>query len=598
MPKGKKQPADVPPPKRPRKRAPAQAPLEPLPPVQPTPQPLPAPGPADWVTPELDSAAFTAGPDMPLHTLVSVRKIIVEKALRRIEALNLYEPLHEQERFHASTCRQRLLRGSNRGGKTLPAAIEVGRALTGRDPAGKYPSIDGRVFAVGKNLDHVGQVMWRKLGRPGAFKIIKDLGTGEWRAFRPWTQEDQSRREQARPAPPILPRRLIKSIAWENKAKSIPKQVTLHNGWEINFYSSEGKPPQGSDVDLWWFDEEIVDEDWHPEMVARVLDRGGRGIWSATPQAGTEKLLELHELADRERLQERPAVEEFVILLADNPHLGEQEKRDFAASLNEEQQRVRVAGEFLIHSWRVYPEYSRYLHGSCRFEIPGHWTRYVAVDPGRQICACLFLAVSPPEEGDHVFLYDELYIQNSDAEQFGQKMREKCAAQIFESFIIDSHGSRVTEMGSGRTVEEQYSAKLRKYRVSSRRTGHGFTWGSDDIEGGLEAVRGWLRVRDDGTPRLRVFWAEMPNWEWEVQHYRYKRVNNVVTDKPEERGRVHLMACMRYLAMARPKCVRVKGTSKPLEGAIKAFREKEKRRRDRDGSNGRVLLGPTSREGR
>jgi hypothetical protein len=70
-----------------------------------------------------------------------------------------------------------------------------------------------------------------------------------------------------------------------------------------------------------------VDGEWHPEMAARILDRSGRGIWSATPQAGTEQLFELHERAERDANEPCPSVEEFVILLADNPHIGEEEKR-------------------------------------------------------------------------------------------------------------------------------------------------------------------------------------------------------------------------------------------------------------------------------
>jgi hypothetical protein len=584
-------PDDVPPPAPRRGSRPAGPRAAATVEVPPPPPPLPPPPPEvpQWLTPDVDPEADN-GPS--LYQLSELRRVLAERARRKMEALNLYEPLPEQERFHASKCRQRLARGGNRSGKTLCAAVEVARAVTGKDPTRKYPLTDGRAFLVGKDLDHIGQVMWRKLGRPGAFKIIRDEDTGDWRAFRPWEPADEARSEEAKPAPPLIPKRLVKAVAWENKAKGIPKKVLLTNGWEINFYSSEGKPPQGSDIDLWWFDEEIVDPEWHPEMVARVLDRRGRGLWSATPQAGTEKLLELHDIAEQERDWEKPSVEEFVILLADNPHIGEQEKKDFAATLNEDEQRVRIAGEFLISSFKVYPEYSDIVHGVDPFDIPADWTRYAAIDPGRQVCAVLFAAVPPPEAGEFVYLYDELYIQNCDAEQFGQRMRDKTQGQNMELFIIDSHMSRVTEMGSGRTVEEQYSQKLRKYRVTCRRTGHGFLWGSDDVAGGLEAFRSLLRVREDGTPKLRVFVSRMPNFRWEIKHYRFKRLNNVITDKPEEKGRVHLMADARYLAMARPRYVKRTGGKSPLEGAIKAFRDKQERLKKQRGGEGRVMLGP------
>lgn len=564
--------------------------VEPQPPAEHDPQPAPF---VD-LTPESPGSDADA-PAVLGHAAGEIRRVVAELARRKVEALRLYEPLPEQARFHGSAARQRLLRGSNRGGKTLPAAVEVARAVTGQDPHGKYPAEGGRCFCVGKNLDHVGQVMWRKLGRAGAFKMIRDLATGRWRAYRPWEAADKAREREAKPAPPLVPPRMVKAVAWENKAKGIPKQVTLHNGWEINFYSSEGKPPQGSDIDLWWFDEEIVDPEWYPEMVARLLDRAGRGVWSATPQAGTEQLLELHERAELQRDYPEPDVEEFVILLDDNPHIGQKEKDDFATSLSEEQRQVRVGGEFVIHSYRVFPEFSLTTHGVGAFAVPHHWTRYAVIDPGRQVCAVLFAAVPPPEEGDFVYLYDELYLQNADAEQFGQRMGRKAVGQSFEAFVIDHHGGRVTEMGSGWTVERQYSRALQKNKVRSRKTGFGFVWGCDDVAAGVEAFRSWLQIREDGTTKLRVLRGKLPNFEWEIRHFRYKRVGGLVTDKPEERGRVHQMANCRYLAMYHPRWVRSKGVGKRLDPVLQALKDKRERVRRKEGGTGGVNLGPGRR---
>lgn len=522
-----------------------------------------------------------------------IRGLLAELGQRKIEGLKLYEPLPVQAQFHASRARIRLVRGSNRGGKTLAAAVEVARAVTGQDPHGKYPLTDGRVYCVGKNLDHVGQVMWRKLGRAGAYKIIRDKKTLKWRAYRPWSPEDARREDEARPAPALIPARLIKTIAWENKAKGIPKQVILHNGWELNFYSSEGKPPQGVDLDLWWFDEEIIDQDWYAEVVARVLDRKGSGLWSATPQAGTEKLYDLHEDAEKEAHKKHPRVAEFVSLLADNLHIDEAEKQTFAASLmDEDERRVRIEGEFAVSRLRVYPEYSPSLHHCDAFPIPLDWTRYAVIDPGRQVCAVLFGAFSPPEIGDYCYLYDELYIRNCDANQFGYRMALKAVGQSFEAFIIDHQGSRVTDTGSGFTVERQYSAALKRHGVRSRKTGNQFWWGISDVLAGVSAFRSWLLTRQDNTSKLRVLRGKCENFDWEMKHYRYKTAGETVTDKPEDRGRVHLMACGRYLALSGAKFVKLTGKAQP-HGVIRALKEKQQRMQRRNGQDaGMVNLGP------
>ncbi len=535
-----------------------------------------------------------------------LRRLVAERLLRQVEGLSLYEALPSQAAFHRSECYQRLVRGSNRSGKTLATAVEVARAVTGQDPWRKYPQEDGRFYCIGKNLDHVGQVMARYLLRAGAFRILRDPVTQKWRAYRPWDPADALLKPLTKPAPALLPRRLIKSIAWENKAKGIPKLLTLHNGWEVSFYSSEGKPPQGSKLDGCWMDEEILDEDWYPEMRTRLVDNQGRFLWSATPQAGTDKLFELHERALAEASEPTPAVQEFVLLLKDNPHIAEADKRSLEADLNEDQRQVRIEGEFALHGRRVFPEWNLTWHGCPWRPLPLHWTRYAYIDPGRQICAVLFCAVPPKtgeEEGsgDYYYLYDELYLPRCSAAVLAEKMQQKLSGQQIEAFVIDRHGSRQTELGSGLTVETQYTLAFQKRGVRSVRTGSGFLAGGEDVEGGVEAMRELLRVRDEQGPKLRVLCHPqdqtkclLPSLEYEIKRYRYKVLKGILQDKPEEHGRVHLMACLRYLALHRPRFVGAGDRRRAAGGALGALRAKQARAKHKDGDKPLVHLGPGS----
>lgn len=507
------------------------------------------------------------------------KAILEELASRRIEGLKLYEPLPVQAAFHASRAPEVLARGSNRSGKTLVAAVEVARAVTGQDPNGKYPLTNGRWFLVGKDGRHLGDVMFRKLFRAGAFRIIRDQQTRTWRAFRPWVPEDAARKKESKPAPPLIPERFIASIAWENKKLNVPSMVTLRNGWELSFFSSLGKPPKGSDIDGAWFDEEVVDKDWYPEIAARLLDRSGRFIWGATPEVGTDQLFELHERCEKERLQKEPQAEEFFLLLADNPHVSEDQKQAFAEKLGDSDiAAVKVHGHFAISSTKVYPEFVRRIHEVPYFEIPADWTRYAVVDPGHQVCAVLFAAVPPPPERETYF-YDELYIKHCDAATFGEKMRHKTAGQIFHAFLMDSHGGNITQVGSGRTVEEQYSEALKKNNVRSTKTGFGFIWGSDDVEGGIEAFRSWLRIGETGKPRLRVLATRLENFIYEISRYHYKRdPDGTLTDKPNQKRANHLMDAARYLASYDPHYYRPPKVERMSAVAlwVKADKEKEK----------------------
>jgi hypothetical protein len=521
------------------------------------------------------------------NDLFRLRRMMAELIARKSEALRLYEPLPAQEEFHASQAVERLVIGSNRGGKTGCTAVEVARAVCGCDPYGKWPKRDGRFVVVGKDQKHIAQVQWRKLSRAGAFKMIRDPATREWRAFRPGEAWDLAHEHLAKPMPPLIPTRMIEEISWENKREGVPSVVRLKTGWEMLFFSSLGKPPQGYDLDGGWFDEEIVDPAWYPEIAARLLDRRGRFLWGATPQAGTQHLYDLHE-----RAQARDGlVEEFLLLLAANPHIAEAEKKAFAAKLNDDEHRVRVGGEFAITGFRVFPEFSAKVHGCEPFDVPPDWCRYMVVDPGRQVCAVLFAAVPPGRK--HVYLYDELYIRRSSAHQFGEQVARRIGDLRFEAFIIDDHGSRITEAGSGEQVRQQYSDALAARKIASRRSGSGFLLGNDDVKGRIESAREWLRLREDGTPIVQVFRGRLPNFEWEIARYHYKRdPDGRPTDTPLGRND-HLMADFTYLADFDPQYVKPQAAKR--RSSIQSYLEKKRRaERKRDGLGGRdyVRLGP------
>jgi hypothetical protein len=571
-------------------------------PIELTPAELPAPAVPTYKPPaenlDLPEALVVQPPepeppDLTAWRADQIKRYISEIAKRKVEALRLYEPLPSQHRFHVSKAEQRILRGSNRSGKTLGAAVEFARAVTGQDPHGKYPAKNGRAYIVGKDGKEVSGVMWRKLYRAEGFKMIRDETTGIWRAFRPLSLADQARKAEAKWAPPLIPRRFIRTIAWENKKEGLPSLIQLQNGWEINCFSSLGKPPTGSDVDLVWFDEEIVDPEWYPEVIARLLDRCGHFIWSATPQAGTEQLYALHERAEAQFGNADPQVEEFVVLLADNPHVPQEQKDKFAASLSERDAEVRIGGEFALVSFKVFPEYDSHLHTIPWFEIPPTWTRYAVVDPGRQVCAVLFAAVPDPvlpQHAGHIYLYDEIYIRNANAAMFGREMSNKCRGQNFHTFLIDHHGSRMHDQGGGLTIELQYAAALKEHNVKSLATGFNFVWGNDDKRAGIEAVRTLLTKHVGDKPKLLLLADKLPNCDWEFRHFRFKRIKDQILDDAMDRGRVHLMACLRYLALHGPKYYKPPVGKQHGSGALGAFKAKQKKKRERDGG-GTISLG-------
>ena len=499
-------------------------------------------------------------------------RLLIEIANRKREALMLYEPLFDQERFHASWARERIISGGNRAGKTLLAAVEVARAVTGQDPYGKYPARDGRIICVGLDLRHIGQVMWRKLARAGAFRMVRDPETDDWRSYRPWQPWDAVNYNSSRLAPPLIPQRWIASISWKEKKANIPAVVRLKTGWEMLFASSDGKPHQGIDVDLVWFDEELTESTWYEEMAARLVDRRGRFIWSVTPQMGTEHLDTIHARA----VEGDPGIEEFTTSLYDNPHVPEEEKLTFARKLSPEDIAVRIYGKYASQGYLVFPSFSTLVHTCSAFEIPRNWTRYAAVDPGVQICAVIFLAVGP-HANDQVFVYDELYIRRCSAELFGKEMVHKAGSQVFEAFLIDSMSGKAHDIGSGKTVQDQYAAALAKHRITSSRTGSNFLWGSTDTKGGIEAMRTWLGIGEDGKPKLQILNGKADNLIWELEHYHYRLKQGRLTDDPAIKND-HAIWGLRALAAFNPGYV--KPSKKVADDPVyKAFLAKQKKQK-------------------
>lgn len=485
-----------------------------------------------------------------------LRRILVELAARSIEGLKLYHPLPTAEFFHNSRAKERIVRGGNRTGKTLGACAEVARIVTGQHADPNYPKENGIAYLVGKDGREVSQVLHKKLFKPGAFRIIRDKFTNAWRAFDPASADDLDRRHLSKPAPPLIPRRMIETESWENKKENLPKMIRLLNGWELHFFTSMGKAPHGTDIDLALFDEEILDETWYPEIAARLIDRNGSFIWSATPQAGTMQLYRLHERAEEqaEKKVKKPTVEEFLFTRLENVHVHGEGIDVFRDKLDDDELNVREHGEFAFLAWKVYPEYTPALHEYGMQEIPTNWTRYVAIDPGHRIAAALFCAIPPPEEGDEGWMYDELYIKDCDAVKFAQAMSHKQVGQNFYAFIIDWNAARQTEMASGRTIHEQYSEQLLKQHVKCELTGNSFLIGDNNRKAGIEACRLWIRSMDGKAPKLRVIRDKCPNFITEIKKYRKKRINGVVTDEPEDRkGDSHLMDCFRYIVQSRPQ---------------------------------------------
>ncbi len=488
----------------------------------------------------------------------AVRRQLQQRLKRARQTLTLYQPLPKVREFHESRAKWRILDGSNQASKTTGAVVEMLRACLNRDPGGKYPKRDGIAVAVGLNLDHVADPMFRKMWEPGAIKLIPDEKTGRWRAVRldpenPMRLDpyDEAYREKWRDAPPLLPRNEVK-IAWENRAKGIPDLITFtRTGWKLKFYSSMGDSPQGFFCNVAWIDEQIENEQFYVELNRGLMreDENARAFWSATPQTDNEQLLDLREKADAGAKH----IFAVKLLLEENPHISKDAREAFFESLTAEEREVRYYGNYAMRGRYIYRDFDPMgPHGCEPFEIPNWYCRYLVLDPGRQYCGTLFGAIDPDEK--HGYIYDGFLQLRSDANLWADEVQRRIGPVRFETFLIDRKAGETKTMGQSETVAWHYWEALKARGIRPRVLGDlcGFYTSTTNVSAREEALLGWMRVRTDlavaGTARLQVFRGTLPELERQVSRARYK------PDDPNKRLDLQedLLDCLEYFAAYNP----------------------------------------------
>ena len=203
----------------------------------------------------------------------------------------------------------RVALGANRIGKTEMGAYECCLAITGKHPYREYPE-SGIGWIVG--LDN---------------PMIRDIDMPMFEKFLPSRFKHKFHKQDN---------------IWECKGEG--------REWVIAFKSTEaGRLKfQGQQLAFAWIDEEPKDPTIFPEIEARLIDLSAPWWITATPLLGTAAL---KEISGRENVYKTFAG------MRDNPYLPLQEIEDFAASLPEDDRRVRVDGEYIV--WGGKPVFNR-----------------------------------------------------------------------------------------------------------------------------------------------------------------------------------------------------------------------------------------------
>lgn len=298
--------------------------------------------------------------------LDDVLGVFTERIAQAVRApnINRYTPLANQELFHQSTAKGRILFGGNRAGKTFGGGADDVMILLKRHPyrSHLYPT-EGpiRMRFIGVDFD-------RGI-KQSALPLFSQL---------------------------IPPSKLING-SWEDSYRPSDHMLTLADKSTVSFMSYEQNANKFQAVSLHHihFDEEPPEQIFDESML-RLVDTGGSWTLSETPVQQLEwvqdKLIEPAESGTR------TDIDVFYLDTRENTNLPVEELIALESTLTEEEKLVRLQGKYKGGSL-VFPEFERKAPNVIpdeEFQLTREWAVYESMDYGyANPTAWLWTAVHP-----------------------------------------------------------------------------------------------------------------------------------------------------------------------------------------------------------
>lgn len=530
-----------------------------------------------------------------------------ELASRKNMAVRLFRPLsHQEPIFEQPRSKYMLVTGGNRGGKTISlaqlcAAISMDEEIVfsdGSKRTARMPWQKGRplkIWLVCIDARHIGDVIYPALFKAGMFKVAFDPETKQLRNYNP--DKDPALGVKPKMSPPFIPARYIESFSWNIKADNIFNRVTIKNPAtnavmaDIHAFTSMGDPPQGRAVDFIWVDEQLARQGYIDELKARLIDRDGQLAWTSWADEDNPELSKFLAMIDRETDAESGIAKKVELFLEDNKTLGKKAIADFRAGCaTEEEWLQRNKGIAPSEKIRMYPLFDKHIHTALIDDPededdlsrelkktdgipPDTWTKTLILDPGTQHPAVLVCAVPPPELGDYMVPYQEIYPGRADPMQLARIVKRQAGGQKFFRFLIDKRAGRQQTMGLslGTRVVDAYQEAFEREGLTCVSTKHSFLFASDDVGGRQLVVQGWLHPGKSPYPRLRIVTHRCPNLCEQLRKVKKKVISRDPVDDRKARGAVDLVDALEYWAASNPKYLKLKKTMQEASPAYQRY---------------------------
>lgn len=232
--------------------------------------------------------------------------------------------------------------------------------------------------------------------------------------------------------------------------------------------------------------------------------------------------------------------------IKDNPHLGEEEIKDFEASLTDDEKEARLRGQWMHLSGLVYKEFNHNTHVIPPFEggeIPRRYTCYAAVDfHSRLPHAISIVAV---DRNNHIVICDEIWRHGSPNDIADWLIDWHLKRHPLETIIIDAlskgDGNQYGGYSSHDVIDERLSAFGIPLEV-----------GSKDVSNGIRAVQDSLMSRNNLPalfvhPHCEKHIYEFTHYLWPTQRDKTAE-HRTPSQKPQDKDD-HFMENLRRLVV-------------------------------------------------
>lgn len=262
------------------------------------------------------------------------------------------------------------------------------------------------------------------------------------------------------------------------------------------------------------------------------------------------------------------------ILMKNNPEYVEA-----LENLPDQLRKAFLDGNWDAFEGQYFNEFNRQLHVIEPFVIPSHWRRYITLDYGLDMLACLWIAI---DEQGNAYVYKELYESNLIISEAAKRIKEVNGVdEIYKKYAPPDLWNRRQE--TGKSAADIY-----------KENGVVLTKTSNDRVQGWYNVKEWLKpykTKDEQTGEeittssLKIF-KNCINLIRTLPQLQHDEKNpNDVADQPHEL--THINDALRGFCITRPKpSVKPSENKFPINSiedrVYKKLKEKQKGRKRND----------------